>query len=558
MSFDGVVVGLPKKSTWEGCCLVLPKSIYERTVRGSTTEHVQFIYAGGAHGGSAFAQRVITEEGTAPPAPAAIKYNHFDHLGSITATSDEIGHVVRPGPGVTDPGVMSYDAWGARRAPDGRAAVAASFNLPVGRRGFTGHETIPNVGLVNMNGRVYDPLLGRFLSPDPNVQFAADLQSYNRYSYVLNNPLRYTDPTGYWVNSTFDVFMNIALTATSIAVCTGGGPAGCAIAFAMVATLYNTSSAINSGASFDQVVAMGLAGAVGGAIGGTIGGALTSQLGGELGAQMLGGALAGATSAWIGSTTLGGGQNLGKNMLMGASMGAATAAVAYRLHSMNQVSQASKAEAQGAGGSGEARLTAIERRFAAAGEQGETLESVVSQGGFGDGSEISDDDILNAYPRRRQMSAEGRAFTSEREGGLVRHLYNDRGNNNPNSNATIGVGHLVHRGPIGTDPASEAPFLRGITVDEGEALFTVDLAAKEAAVNRLVGVPISQSQFDALVDFAFNAGQGNLADSELLQRVNVGASVDQIRAGFMAWGGGNRRTWEADMYLNGTYHMNHH
>ena len=50
-----------------------------------------------------------------------------------------------------------------------------------------------------MNGRFYDPSLGRFLSPDPNVQFAADLQSYNRYSYCGNNPLRYTDPTGtFW------------------------------------------------------------------------------------------------------------------------------------------------------------------------------------------------------------------------------------------------------------------------------------------------------------------------------------------------------------------------
>ena len=47
-----------------------------------------------------------------------------------------------------------------------------------------------------MNGRIYDPTVGRFLSPDPNVQFASNLQSYNRYSYAAGNPLRYTDPTG--------------------------------------------------------------------------------------------------------------------------------------------------------------------------------------------------------------------------------------------------------------------------------------------------------------------------------------------------------------------------
>jgi RHS repeat-associated protein len=50
-----------------------------------------------------------------------------------------------------------------------------------------------------MNGRVYDPDLGRFLSPDPNIQFVADLQSYNRYTYAANNPLKYTDPTGYFI-----------------------------------------------------------------------------------------------------------------------------------------------------------------------------------------------------------------------------------------------------------------------------------------------------------------------------------------------------------------------
>ncbi|HJR68944.1 MAG TPA: RHS repeat-associated core domain-containing protein, partial [Gammaproteobacteria bacterium] len=47
-------------------------------------------------------------------------------------------------------------------------------------------------GLVHMNGRIYDPKLGRVLSADPYVQFAGDAQSYNRYSYALNNPLAYT------------------------------------------------------------------------------------------------------------------------------------------------------------------------------------------------------------------------------------------------------------------------------------------------------------------------------------------------------------------------------
>ena len=64
-------------------------------------------------------------------------------------------------------------------------------------RGFTGHEMLDDLGLVHMNGRIYDPLLGRMLSADITVQSPGSLQSYNRYSYVNNNPLRFTDPSGF-------------------------------------------------------------------------------------------------------------------------------------------------------------------------------------------------------------------------------------------------------------------------------------------------------------------------------------------------------------------------
>ena len=59
------------------------------------------------------------------------------------------------------------------------------------------------VGLIHMNGRVYDPEIGRFLSADPHVQAPDDLQNWNRYSYVLNNPLSFTDPTGYFFKKLF-------------------------------------------------------------------------------------------------------------------------------------------------------------------------------------------------------------------------------------------------------------------------------------------------------------------------------------------------------------------
>jgi len=63
-------------------------------------------------------------------------------------------------------------------------------------RGFTGHQHLDVFNLINMNGRVYDPVVQQFLSPDPYVQMPDNPLNYNRYSYALNNPLHWTDPTG--------------------------------------------------------------------------------------------------------------------------------------------------------------------------------------------------------------------------------------------------------------------------------------------------------------------------------------------------------------------------
>ena len=101
-----------------------------------------------------------------------------DHLGSITALYDQYG---------TKCFSASYDVWGKR------TVGISSFDFD---RGFTGHEHIDEIDLINMNGRVYDPYLGRFLSPDAFVQAPENPQNYNRYSYCLNNPLKYTDPDG--------------------------------------------------------------------------------------------------------------------------------------------------------------------------------------------------------------------------------------------------------------------------------------------------------------------------------------------------------------------------
>jgi RHS repeat-associated protein len=91
----------------------------------------------------------------------------------------------------------SFDAWGRRRsANDWNYTLDAADQPLFAGRGFTGHEHLPEFGLINMNGRLYDPLLGRFLSPDNNVQMPDFSQNFNRYSYALNNPLVYVDPDG--------------------------------------------------------------------------------------------------------------------------------------------------------------------------------------------------------------------------------------------------------------------------------------------------------------------------------------------------------------------------
>ena len=84
--------------------------------------------------------------------------------------------------------------------------LRSALHSQITPRGYTGHEMLDAHGIIHMNGRIYDPRLGRFLQADPIVQFPNYSQSWNTYSYVLNNPLTYIDPTGY-----FPVFTAIAI-----------------------------------------------------------------------------------------------------------------------------------------------------------------------------------------------------------------------------------------------------------------------------------------------------------------------------------------------------------
>ncbi len=91
---------------------------------------------------------------------------------------------------------LSFDAWGDRRNSATWRSFTGTPPEPLFDRGFTGHEHLYAFGLINMNGRMYDPLVSRMLSPDNFIQAPDFSQSFNKYSYCLNNPLKYSDPSG--------------------------------------------------------------------------------------------------------------------------------------------------------------------------------------------------------------------------------------------------------------------------------------------------------------------------------------------------------------------------
>jgi len=114
-----------------------------------------------------------------------IHYIYKDHLGSWTTITDHEGNIEQE---------QSYDAWGNTRDPFTWSGQL--FLKPMFDRGFTGHEYLYGFDLINMNGRMYDPVLSSFLSVDSYVQDPDNSQNFNRYAYCLNNPLKYTDPSG--------------------------------------------------------------------------------------------------------------------------------------------------------------------------------------------------------------------------------------------------------------------------------------------------------------------------------------------------------------------------
>ncbi|WP_288870026.1 RHS repeat-associated core domain-containing protein [uncultured Capnocytophaga sp.] len=136
-------------------------------------------------GGDAYsAPAILISNGEA----SKLYYLHRDYLGSIVMLTDEDGNIAER---------RHFDPWGQPIKVEDSAGNTLD-KLTLLDRGFTGHEHLQTVGLIHMNGRLYDPALHRFLQPDNFVQDPFYTQNFNRYGYCLNNPLLYTDPTGEW------------------------------------------------------------------------------------------------------------------------------------------------------------------------------------------------------------------------------------------------------------------------------------------------------------------------------------------------------------------------
>ncbi|MEM7037906.1 MAG: RHS repeat-associated core domain-containing protein, partial [Bacteroidota bacterium] len=140
-------------------------------------------------------QAVVTRHQVSGQSTVHWRVNHFDHLGSLQTITDENENLIE---------TNSYNSWGERRngttwAPDPNASSVSD-------KGYTAHRHLEIGDFIHMQGRVYDPTIGRMMQADPFVTDPSDPLDLNRYSYVRNNPLRYTDPSGFnWLDGLADI-----------------------------------------------------------------------------------------------------------------------------------------------------------------------------------------------------------------------------------------------------------------------------------------------------------------------------------------------------------------
>jgi RHS repeat-associated protein len=167
--------------------------LYQRLLsspQGATLEERYRLYAGGG----------VVAEIVRKPASEVTLYFHDDHLGTPTTISGRDGNVTQ----------QEFDPFGKLVGP------VPGLNQDLSRIGFTAHDQDNDLGLIDMGGRVYDPLAGRFTTADPIMQAPYFSQGQNRYAYVFNDPINLTDPSGFATQQ--NDFTNAVHVATDPAV----------------------------------------------------------------------------------------------------------------------------------------------------------------------------------------------------------------------------------------------------------------------------------------------------------------------------------------------------
>lgn len=213
---------------------------HEHETEGSSVKDKSYIYAGG---------QLVAMYRKAADGSSYMRYFHTDHLGSVELVTNESRVIDQ---------ARSFDAFGKNRNVNGTDTTAAS-DLWYAKRGYTGHEHDDEIGLINMNAREYDPILGRFVTADSIVPSAVDSQGFNRYAYVRNNPLSYTDPSGHSLEKIKEVHRayvkfqvtNAALGAYVAGGYYVGGPMG---AYQGLQTFKNSYEAYKQGASWNDIL----------------------------------------------------------------------------------------------------------------------------------------------------------------------------------------------------------------------------------------------------------------------------------------------------------------
>jgi len=219
-------------------------------------------------------------------------YAYTDYLGSLIALTNEAGTVVER---------YAYDPWGERRNPTDWTQTDTRTSWLI-NRGYTMHEHLSPFGgvgggcIINMNGRVYDPLTASFFSPDPFVQAPDNWLNYNRYAYAYGNPFKYTDPDGEWVHL---------------------------VVGAVIGGTVNLIANWKKVDNFWQGLGYFGIGAAAGALGAGVGAGISSAIaGGSFGAGFIGssGALTATTSFWSGAA-IGGGSGFSSGFTSGFGNG---------------------------------------------------------------------------------------------------------------------------------------------------------------------------------------------------------------------------------------------